>query len=128
MKKLNSICLITQDVGQLRDFYQRLLEVTSEGNDDFAAFSVPGINLSIFSIAGLEKMVSGLMDNSGSGNLFLEFEVEDVDQEFERLKKLHFEIIKPPTTQPWGIRSVWFLDPDGNKINFLTQVTKTERE
>jgi predicted enzyme related to lactoylglutathione lyase len=126
MKKLKSVCIISQNVRGMRDFYQRALEVIPEGDDDFVAFSVPGISLSIFSVDGLEKMAPGLMENSGSGNCFLEFEVEDVDQEYERLKELNVEVIKPPTTQPWGIRSVWFLDPEGNKINFLAQVARDE--
>ena len=52
----------------------------------------------------------------------IEFEVEDVDQEFERLQAMNVEIVKPPTTQPWGRRSVWFRDPDGNIVNFYASV------
>ena len=126
MKKLKSVCLISQNVPDLRDFYQRVLELPSEGNDDFAAFSEPGINFSIFSVSGLEKMVPGLMNHSGVGNCFLEFEVEDLDKEYEHLKELSIEVIKPPTKQPWGIRSVWFRDPDGNKINFFAEVSGAE--
>ena len=70
MKKLNSVCLISQNVPELRNFYQHVLEVTAEGDDDFAEFSVPGINFSIFSTAGLEKMAPGLMDN---GHIFQGF-------------------------------------------------------
>jgi len=123
MKKLSSVCLITENVRNLRDFYSQILEITPEDDDDFVAFSVPGINFSIFSVTSLDKMVPGLMNNYGAGNCFLEFEVEDVDQEFECLKELKVEVIKPPTTQPWGLRSVWFRDPDGNKINFFARVS-----
>jgi predicted enzyme related to lactoylglutathione lyase len=122
MKKVTSICLITENLPGLRDFYQQLLEIEPEGNDEFVAFSGPGMNFSLFSTVGLEKMVPGLMKDTGGGNCFLEFEVEDVDQEYQRVQALNVAIIKPPTTQPWGLRSVWFLDPDGNKINFFAQV------
>jgi hypothetical protein len=27
--------------------------------------------------------------------------------------------VKPPTTQSWGRRSIWFRDPDGNNVNFF---------
>ena len=123
MKKLSSVCLITENVCTLRDFYECVLEVTPDGDDDFVVFSGPSINFSIFSIDGLEKMVPGLMSNFGAGNCFLEFEVDDVDQEFEHLKELKVVVIKPPTNQPWGLRSVWFRDPDGNKVNFFAKVT-----
>ncbi len=56
------------------------------------------------------------------GNCILEFQVSDVDKEYEMLKKLGVEFVKLPTTQPWGIRSVWFKDPDGNIINFYSKI------
>jgi len=122
MKRLNSVCIITQDVRGLRDFYQSVLEVAAEGNDVFVVFSTPGADLSLFSTQNLEEMAPGLMNGSGAGNCFLEYEVEDVDKEYERLKALHVKVVKPPTTQPWGVRSVWFRDTDGNIVNFYAHV------
>ena len=122
MKRLTSICLITNDVHRLRDFYTRLLDVTPEGDDTFATFSTGGISLSISSTEIMEKMAPSLTFDTHAGNCFLEFEVEDVDQEYARVQPLNVEIIKPPTTQPWGLRSVWFRDPQGNKINFFAHV------
>ena len=71
-------------------------------------------------------MAPSLMNDSSAGNFFLEFEVEDVDKEYKRLKVLDAEVIKPPTTQTWGLRSVWFRDTDGNKINFFARVAQSE--
>jgi catechol 2,3-dioxygenase-like lactoylglutathione lyase family enzyme len=28
--------------------------------------------------------------------------------------------VKPPTTQPWGTRSFYFRDPDGNLVDFFS--------
>ena len=122
MKRLNSICLITPDVPGLRAFYQSVLEVAAEGDDVFTTFSTPGAALTLFSTQGLEDMVPGLMAGAGAGNCFLEFEVEDVDKDYERLKALNVKVVKPPTTQPWGLRSVWFRDIDGNLVNFYARV------
>jgi catechol 2,3-dioxygenase-like lactoylglutathione lyase family enzyme len=122
MKRLNSVCLITHDVPGLRAFYQSVLDGAAEGDDVFTTFSTPGAALTLFSTHGLEDMVPGLMAGSGAGNSFLEFEVEDVDQDYERLKALSVKVVKPPTTQPWGVRSVWFRDPDGNLVNFYARV------
>ncbi len=122
MKKLNSVCLITPDVPRLRAFYQCVLDVAAEGDDVFTTFSTPGAILTLFSTQGLEAMVPGLMAGAGTGTCFLEFEVEDVDQDYERLKALAVQVVKPPTTQPWGVRSVWFRDPDGNLVNFYARV------
>ena len=122
MKGLNSVCIITQDVRGLRDFYQSVLEVAAEDNDVFVVFYTPRADLSLFSTQSLEEMAPGLVNDSGAGNCFLEFEVEDVDVEYERLKALNVEVVKPPTTQPWGVRSVWFRDTDGNIVNFYAHV------
>ena len=122
MKRLNSVCIITPDVPGLRAFYQSVLDVAAEGDDVFTTFSTPGAALTLFSTQGLEEMVPGLMADSGAGNCFLEFEVEDVDEDYERLKALNVTVVKPPTTQPWGVRSVWFRDSDGNLVNFYARV------
>jgi catechol 2,3-dioxygenase-like lactoylglutathione lyase family enzyme len=55
----------------------------------------------------------------------LEFEVENVDAEFTRLRnmsELAIEFLIPPTTMVWGNRSIYFRDPDGNLINLFSHV------
>jgi len=122
MKRFNGICIITQDVQRLRDFYRDVLTVEAEGEDVFVAFVTEGAELSLFTEQGMEQMAPGSMKAAGRGGCTLEFEVEDVDSEYERLTKMNIPIVKPPTTQPWGLRSVWFRDPDGNIVNFYANV------
>jgi len=88
----------------------------------FTMLSTQGAALSIFAEEGMEHMAPGSMQDSVCGRYTLEFEVEDVDREFERLKALDVIFVKPPTTQTWGRRSVWFRDLDGNIINFFARV------
>ncbi|MDF2652118.1 MAG: glyoxalase [Paenibacillus sp.] len=52
-------------------------------------------------------------------NLWLEFKVTNIDEEYERLKDLGVTFIKEPTVQPWGNKSFYFSDPDGNPISFF---------
>jgi len=120
--RFNGICLVTRDVLRLRSFYAAILQVEAEGDDTFATLSTRGAALSIFTEEGMEHMAPGSMEDSGCGRYTLEFEVEDVDKEFERLKALKVIFVKPPTTQTWRRRSVWFRDPDGNIINFFASV------
>lgn len=122
MKSLKSICLVTGDVSRLRHFYEVALGVNADGDDDFATFPSPAASLSIASVRVLGDMAPGLAHEVGAGGCFLEFEVEDVDDEHDRLLALDVEVVKPPTTQPWGLRSVWFRDPDGNLINFFARI------
>lgn len=121
--KFSGVCLVTDNVSKLKKFYENVFSVDVNGDDEFAYFMFEKINISIFSKAGEEKIAPGSMKNIGNGSCIIEIEVEDVDYEFAKLSELGVKIIKPPTTQPWGIRSVWFSDPDGNIINFCCNVS-----
>ncbi len=120
--QFRGVCLITRDVRHLREFYEQVLRVKAEGDDNFATFPAIGAELSIFSVEGTEQMAPGSMRAAGTGSYSLEFQVEDVDAEYERLGAMGVPVVKPPTTQPWGLRSVWFRDPDGNLVNCFMRV------
>jgi uncharacterized glyoxalase superfamily protein PhnB len=57
-------------------------------------------------------------------SVIIEFKVDDVDGEYERLQPMITEWVQPPTTMPWGNRSILFRDPDGNLVNFFTPVSE----
>ncbi len=122
MKTFNSLCIVTRDVARLRAFYQLVLQQEPQGDDVFAWFSSPRADLALYGWDNTEQMAPGSMTGAGYGGCVLEFGVEDVDAEYARLLEHNIPIVKPPTTQPWGIRSVWFRDPDGNMVNFNAPV------
>ena len=113
--------LITDDVPALAAFYAAVLDADVEGSGPFARVTVPGAVLSVFSTQGMESMVPGSMAAAKSGGFTLEFQVTDVDARHERLLARGVEILKPPTTQPWGRRSAWLRDPDGNIVNLYQE-------
>jgi len=121
--RFNGICLVTRDLPRLRGFYATILQVEAEGDDTFTTIATDGPALSLFTEEGMESMAPGSMQDSGCGRYTLEFEVDNVDREYERLKKMDITFVKPPTTQTWGRRSVWFRDPDGNIVNFFANVS-----
>ena len=47
----------------------------------------------------------------------LDLTADDVDVEYPRIDALGVSWVMPPTTQPWGRRSMLFRDPDGHLIN-----------
>lgn len=119
--KLASICIVTEHVERLRAFYEKVLQITPQGGGDFVTFPTAKGALSLFSLEGMERMAPDSMRGAGYGGCVIEFEVEDLDNEYERLKSLDLEWVKPPTTQEWGLRSAWFRDPEGNIVNFYAQ-------
>jgi predicted enzyme related to lactoylglutathione lyase len=110
-------CLVTSDVLRLLHFYETVLQVSGEGSETHAVLHVPGAQLSFFSSQGMQEMAPGSMQGAGAGSAVLEFQVEDVDRETARLGALGVPLVKPPLSYPWGRRSAWFRDPDGNILN-----------
>lgn len=121
--RFNSICLITKDVLSLSHFYEKVFQAIAEGDSEYMKVFVEGADLAIYSYEGMERMAPGSTKSIGSGSVVIEVEVRDVDMEYQRLAKYDIQVIKQPTTQGWGIRSFWFSDPDGNIINFYTNIS-----
>ena len=116
------ISLITKNVPNLSAFYSRVLGVEAHGDDIHVELDTEGAGITIFSVEGMENLAPQSMKAAGTGCITIGFEVEDVDAEFDRLNAFGVEFVKLPTTHPWGTRSFWFRDPDGNIINFFADL------
>jgi catechol 2,3-dioxygenase-like lactoylglutathione lyase family enzyme len=121
------ICLITDNVPVLANFYTKVLGVKAEGDDVHVELNTDGANISIFAVEGMESMAPLSMQGAGYGSVTIGFKVEDVDAEYERLKTLDVEFVKLPETHPWGTRSLWFRDPDGSIVNFFADQEPSRR-
>lgn len=118
---LQNTCLITGDVKNLVAFYELVLERKAKwSGDDYAEFATGAGVLAIFSARAQEKYIPGSAEAAKNRSVILEFKVADADGEYRRLKNVVGKWVKPPTTQPWGTRSVYFRDPDGNLVDFYT--------
>ena len=123
MKFLNNICLITDDVRKLTEFYEKILKIKTDINDVHVDMKLEGGSIIIYSKSAAEKdMGFNFSKYYGTGMVKFSFLVENVDAEYERLKSLTIDIdfIIPPTTYPWGARSMHFRDLDGNIVCFVT--------
>ena len=119
--KLMHTCLITNNVNQLIQFYEPILELKAQkSGEDYAEFHTGVGVLAIFSAGAQEKYIPGSAEPARNKSVILEFQVADLDKEYVRLQSLVQTWVKPPTTQPWGTRSIYFRDPDGNLVDFYT--------
>ncbi|WP_100488474.1 VOC family protein [Sporolactobacillus pectinivorans] len=113
--KLTHSCIITNRVNELCDFYKLVLQIQPQiFGKDYVEFPTDGGILSFFSFDAQEKYAAGTTKPAFNKSLELEFNVDNVEEEYERVKKLNVEIAKPLTTQEWSNRSFYFKDPDGN--------------
>jgi uncharacterized glyoxalase superfamily protein PhnB len=123
LSRLVNTCLITNDVKRLVEFYEPVLEPKAKGSgEDYAEFATSVGVLAIFSAKAQEKCIPGSSEAAKNKSVILEFSVVDVDQEYGRLQSLVKTWVKPPTTQPWGTRPIYFRDPDGNLVDFYMRV------
>jgi catechol 2,3-dioxygenase-like lactoylglutathione lyase family enzyme len=112
-------CLITGKFTQLVDFYQNVLGISPRvGNGDYAEFPTGAGVLAIFAAEAQERYIPGSARPASNKSAILEFKVANVDGEFMRLHQFVKDWVKAPTNQPWGTRSFYFRDPDGNLIDF----------
>ena len=120
---LQNTCLISADVRRLVEFYEPIFNRKANwSGQDYAKFPTPAGVLAIFSAAAQEKYIPGSAKPATNRSVILEFRVEDVDAEYRRLQPLVNTWVKPPTTQPWGTRSIYFRDPDENLVDFYSRV------
>jgi catechol 2,3-dioxygenase-like lactoylglutathione lyase family enzyme len=120
---LINTCLITSDVNRLAAFYTRVLQMQPHKADEtYVDFRTGTGVLALFSAEAQEKYIPGSTMPGQNHSAILEFRVSDVDQEYARLHDVVKQWVKAPTTQPWGTRSIYFRDPDGNLVDFFAQV------
>ena len=121
---LASIRLITADMDRMVRFYEQATGLRAvRHTEDFAEFPTPGGILAIGSERTVRLFGEGVARAADNRTVIVEFRVEDVDREFDRLKGVVVDFVQTPTTMPWGNRSLLFRDPDENLINFFTPLT-----
>ena len=126
--KFVSTRLITADVKQLVTFYEMVTGVTAHwGNELFAEIPTTGGTLAIGSDKTVPLFGEGSAEPAANRTAIIEFIVDDVDAEWERLRGHVSEVVTEPTTMPWGNRALLFRDPEGNLVNLFTPVTEEAR-
>jgi predicted enzyme related to lactoylglutathione lyase len=115
--------IVTDDVARLAAFYARLVRAEAVLNDYYV--EVPAGAMSVgFSRRHLTEYRENQMACSGCPQhrsvIILDFRAGDVDAEYGRIAGLGVDWVTPPTTQPWGSRTMLFKDPGGNLINVFS--------
>lgn len=117
-----SIRIITADVDRLAAFYELVTGNTAiRPAPVFAEIRTDQGTLAIGSTATVAMLGAGAPTPGSNSSVIIEFLVDDVDAEFERLRAELDDIVLEPTTMPWGNRSTLFRDPDGNLVNLFSR-------
>jgi predicted enzyme related to lactoylglutathione lyase len=119
-----SIRIITDDLDRLVDFYEQVTGVSAERPAPvFAELVLPSATLAIGDSQTVQLFGAGSARAADNHTVIIEFQVDDVDAEYQRLTPHVDDWVQEPTTMPWGNRSVLFRDPDNNLVNLYTPVS-----
>ena len=120
-----SIRVITDDLEQIVQFYEQVTGVPAvRATPVFAELNLPSATLAFGHTQTTQLFGQDSARPADNHSVIIEFLVDDVDREYERLTALVEQWVQKPTTMPWGNRSILFRDPDGNLVNLFTPVTE----
>ncbi|OGY85267.1 MAG: hypothetical protein A3F54_00160 [Candidatus Kerfeldbacteria bacterium RIFCSPHIGHO2_12_FULL_48_17] len=116
--KINATVLFVKKFDECVKFYKNILELKPKMSDKgFQSFDVKGQELALMDLTTAAQMINETIiqpTQVGPHRVLLAAFMEDTDKAYKNLKAKGVEFIKPPTTQPWGQRTAYFQDPEGN--------------
>jgi predicted enzyme related to lactoylglutathione lyase len=121
--------IVTDDVACLAGFYATLLGVRAALNEYYVEIQAGpasvGFSRRRFTEADVPAVVCPRAARHRASDrrdeVILDFTADDVDAEYPRIAALGVDWVVPPTTQPWGNRSMIFQDPAGNLVNVFSR-------
>jgi uncharacterized glyoxalase superfamily protein PhnB len=121
--KLASLRLIVRDIQAVVGFYENLTGHAAEWLAPvFAEVVTPGATLAIGSLETVRLFKPDTLEAGANRTAVIEFQVEDVEAEFQRLQH-DVEVVLAPKLMPWGNLTAQFRDPEGNLVALYTPVT-----
>ena len=119
---------MSRDIKIVVGFYEM---VTGQAADwlapAFAEIVTPGATLAVGSAETVALFAEGSAEPAANRTAILEFMVDDIDAEFERLNG-KAEIVHGPKMLPWGNRTAQFRDPEGTLVSLYTPVTDAAKQ
>ena len=121
--KFNTVGLFTRDNKATVDFYTKTFGFTTDwdGIQPNVEMMLGNMRIILFPRDAFEQMVSRKFQypERFNGTVELAFDVPtfaDVDKEYQHALTNGAASVLPPTSEPWGQRTCYVADPDGNLI------------
>ncbi len=125
----NTIGLFTTDNAKVVAFYRDVFGFQTDwnGQEPNVEMTLDGMRLILFPRSDFEQMISQKLSYPQGLNSTMELSFDvptfaDVDKEYERAISLGAKPVFAPTTEPWGQRTCYIADPEGNLIEISSFV------
>ncbi|MDP3737792.1 MAG: VOC family protein [Hyphomonadaceae bacterium] len=123
IRSVDYTVIFARDIAAMRGFYQNIMRfpVERELGPDWTEHRI-GAN--ILALARPHAGTDDLPTPKGSASLQLAFRVapDDVNRCELELRAAGVPIVSPATDQPWGHRTLFFRDPDGNLLEIYADI------
>jgi catechol 2,3-dioxygenase-like lactoylglutathione lyase family enzyme len=113
--------VITQKVQESKDFYVRIFgfEVIYEGEGGWFVLLQLGAYELGFMLPGLDSQAAIFRSAHNGKGMWLSFDVEDVDAQYQRIQSLGVPIEVALRNEPWGDRHFVIVDPSGIALDIV---------
>jgi catechol 2,3-dioxygenase-like lactoylglutathione lyase family enzyme len=110
--------LFVKDMAQCKTFYRDTLGLqVTEHDPEHVAVQMENVYFLLLEVGAAAQMISEQaleLKIEGGPRGLLAAGVENVDAAYEVLTARGVTFLRPPTDQPWGLRTAYFADPEGN--------------
>ena len=116
--RIAATVLFVRDLPVCLTFYRDTLGLqVTESTPELASFQMENVYFLLLEVSAAANMIgvgADALKIGGGPRMLLAAGVEDVDALYESLKAKGVAMLNPPTNQPWGLRTAYFADPEGN--------------
>lgn len=123
IRQLDYTVIFARDLKAMREFYTSTLgfEVSRKMGEGWIEFR---IGASILTLTERGVLFNDPPPPAGALSLQLAFRVSrsELDSCAEFLRIAGVKLVHEPTDQPWGHRTVFFRDPDGNVLEIYAEI------
>lgn len=121
--RLASIRLIANDIKTMVSFYEMVTGLPAAWLAPvFAEIVTPAATLAIGSVETVALWKEGSAEPAANRTAFIEFQVEDIDADYERLKD-QVPLVHSLKVMPWGNATFQFRDPEGTAVSLYMPAT-----
>ena len=121
LKSLDYVVLIVDDLDRAQQFYVDTLGLPlKHRSGDYVQIVSGETRLGLFTREAMVNVLGRPLERvNGSCKFELGFKVDDCDAAFAELTAAGVNAVTAPQTRPWGQRTAYVEDPDGNLIELV---------